>query len=79
MATSIIANPLTNLFNYCIATYPKVLKSAEKKMSAYYRPITLLLPFSEIFENCLHKQIYSFLQVTTCYISFNIAVGKNIY
>ena len=31
MAASIIANPLTNLFNYCIvtATFLKILKSAK--------------------------------------------------
>ena len=72
MIASVIANPLTNLFNYCIvtATYPKALKSTEvipvfksgdKKMCAnYYRSISILSPFSKIFEICLYQQIYSF-------------------
>ena len=61
MAVSVIANPLTNLFNYCIKTaiYPKALRSAKvnaifksgnKKMLANYKTYFITITFSRIFE-----------------------------
>ena len=64
MAATIIADPLTNFFYFCIvtATYAKVskcatviltYKSGNKKMCSNYRSISLLSSFSKVFEICL--------------------------
>ena len=65
MASCIIAPTLTKLYNYCIeeGTFPDILKIAEvkpiykkgpKDICENYRPISLLSPFSKIFEKCIH-------------------------
>ena len=71
MSSLIIAPVLTHLYNCCITvgTFPDVFKLAEiiplyKKGSnetcSNYRPISLLSPFSKIFEKCLYKRIVEF-------------------
>ena len=89
MAASLIANSFKNLFNYCIvsATYLKALKSAEvipifksgnKKMCVNYRPISLLTPFSKIFETCLYKQIYSFFTSNNLFCKFQCGFSEKM-
>ena len=67
MASCIIATTLTKLYNYCIeGTFPDILKIAEvqpiykkgpKDICENYRPISLLSPFSKIFEKCIHHRL----------------------
>ena len=69
----IIALPLSKFFNKCIGEgiFPSSLKTAEiipvykgrdKTKSSNYRPISLLNPFSKIFERHLHNNINNFLK-----------------
>ena len=71
LAASLIACSLTNLFNDCIetGTYPDafktaevipVFKSGEKCTCSNFRPISLISPFSKIFEKCIYKQLYHY-------------------
>ena len=71
LAASVIASPLTNLFNRCIetGTYPDAFKTAEviavyksgdKFTCSNFRPISLISPFSKIFEKCIYKQLYHY-------------------
>ena len=71
IAASVIASPLTNLFNHCIetGTYPDAFKTAEvipvyksgdKFTCSNFRPISLISPFSKIFEKCIYKQLYHY-------------------
>ena len=64
LAASVIASPLTNLFNRCIetGTYPDAFKTAEvipayksgdKFTCSNFRPISLISPFSKILEKCI--------------------------
>ena len=69
LAASVIASPLTNLFNRCIETGTyldafktveviPVYKSGDKFTCSNFRPISLISPFSKIFEKCIYKQLY---------------------
>ena len=71
LAASVIASPLTNLFNRCIetGTYPDAFKTAEvipvnksgdKFTCSNFRPISLISPFLRIFEKCIYKQLYHY-------------------
>ena len=62
---------LTQLFNHCIKNkiYPSDLKRAvvvpifkkgRKDQSSNYRPISLISPFSKIFEKCILTQLTNF-------------------
>ena len=63
--SSIVISPiLTNLYNKCISqgVFPNILKNSqiipiykkgEKNLCANYRPISLISPFSKIFQKCL--------------------------
>ena len=62
---------MTNLFNRCIetGTYPDAFKTAEvipvhksgdKFTCSNFRPISLISPFSKIFEKCIYKQLYHY-------------------
>ena len=73
MSSTIIAPILTKLLNKCIAegVYPDILKIAQiipihKKGSktdcSNYRPISLLSPFTKIFEKCLYDRMYNYLE-----------------
>ena len=64
---------LTKLYNYCIekGTFPDVLKIAEvkpiykkgpKDICENYRPISLLSPFSTIFEKCIQHRLTQYLE-----------------
>ena len=72
LSAHIIAPIITKIFNSCIANgvFPDRLKSAEvipifkkgdKTKLTNWRPISLLSPFSKIFERHLHNQIIQFL------------------
>ena len=71
MACDVIAPVLTKLFNLCVqqSTFPKTLKEGciipiykkgDPSISGNYRPISLLSPFSKIFEKCILNQLNSF-------------------
>ena len=71
LATGIIAPTLTKLFNHCItiSTFPQSLKTSEiiplfKQGDIYscnnYRPISLISIFSNFFEKCIYKQLFSY-------------------
>ena len=73
MSMNIIAPLLAKLYNQCIfeGTFLSILKIAQivpiykngskKKKKCNYRPISLLSPFSKIFEKCIYEQLYSYL------------------
>ena len=72
LSTKIISPIITNIFNCCISEgiFPDKLKYAEiipiykqgdKTQSSNHRPISILSPFSKIFEIHLHKQINNFI------------------
>jgi len=78
-----IAAILTDIYNQCIATgcFPEILKISEvmplyktgpKNICSNYRPISILSPFSKIFEKCLHTQLYN-------YFTQNQFLHKNQY
>ena len=62
------------------ATFPKILKIAEvihksgsKSDCSYYRPISLLSPFSKIFVKHLHGQIFNYFEkATICLAIINL-------
>ena len=72
--TNVIITPvLVEIFNKCIVNgvYPNSLKigqifpihkSGPKNLCNNYRPISLLSPFSKIFEKCIYDQLYCYLQ-----------------
>ena len=72
LSAQIIAPTLTLIINDCIQNniFPDRLKAAEvvpiykkgnKTLPSNYRPISLLSPFSKIFERYLHTQITNFI------------------
>ena len=90
LAASVIASPLAQLFNHCIetATYPYALKSAEiipvfksgdKKKCSSYGPISLLSHFSNVFEKCLHKQIYYYFSHNNLIYKFQYGFRKMFF
>ena len=71
LSSKIISPILTQIFNCCIreGIFPDQLKSAEiipifkngnKHQISNHRPISILDPFSKIFETHIYKQIYQF-------------------
>ena len=71
MASTVLSPILTRLFNHCIENqlYPLDLKKAvvipifkkgRKDLSGNYRPISLISPFSKVFEKCLLSQLTKF-------------------
>ena len=74
MSMNIIAPLLAKLYNQCIieGTFPSILKIAQvvpifkngpKEKCCNYKPISLLSPFSKIFEKCIYEQLYSYLNL----------------
>ena len=70
--TNILAKPISTLINQSFekGEFPECLKIAQvtpvhKKgdttICSNYRPISILSVFSKIFEKCMYKRIYSFL------------------
>ena len=72
-ASSIIAEPLTILFNRSLSEskFPAIWKVSHvsplhkkgpKEFCNNYRPISLLSCISKVLEKCIHKHVYNFLQ-----------------
>ena len=72
MSMNIISPLLAKLYNQCIIeeTFPSILKIVQvvptykngpNEKCCKYRPISLLSPFSKIFEKCIYEQLYSYL------------------
>ena len=73
VASSIIAEPLTILFNRCLSDskFPAIWKVSHvtplhkkgpKEFCNNYRPISLLSCIGKVLEKCIHKHVYNFLQ-----------------
>ena len=73
LSVDIIAPVISNIFNHCIlkGVFPESLKIAEvipifksgsKSDINNYRPISLLSPFSKIFENHIYNQLNYFIK-----------------
>ena len=73
MSATIITLILTNLYNHCITKgiFPELLKIAEvipiykkgpKEICSNYSPISLLSPFTKLFEKCIHEQLSLFFE-----------------
>ena len=71
MSMNIISPLSAKLYNQCIieGTFSSILKVAQvvpiykngpKEKCCNYRPISLLCPFSKIFEKCIYEQLYSY-------------------
>ena len=71
LAVDAISLMLANRYNACIASgcFPNILKLAEvipiykagpKNLCSNYRPISIISPFSKIFEKCLYNQLYNY-------------------
>ena len=72
-ASFIIAEPLTILFNGSLSEskFPAIWKVSQvsslhkkgpKEFCNNYRPISLLSYYSKVFEKCIHKHVFNFLQ-----------------
>ena len=66
---SVYAPVLTNIFNQCVNQFPKnlkegcvipIYKTGDRSDSGNHRPISLLSPFSKLFEKCILTQLNSF-------------------
>ena len=73
LAKNIVSNPICKLFNLCIekSVFPDILKcgtvtpvfkSGDISLLSNYRPITVLILLSKIFEKALHSRLSSFLE-----------------
>ena len=73
MSSPVIAPILELLFNKCLTngSFPRSLKIGKivpihkkgpKNECCNYRPTTLLSPLSKIFEKCIYKQMYTYLE-----------------
>ena len=71
ISNEVLSPILTKIFNYCIDNkiYPLDLKKAcvipiykkgKKNLCSNYRPISLISPFSKIFEKCILSQLNDF-------------------
>ena len=88
MAAPIIVAPLADIFNCCISssTFPDIVKTAEiipifksgdKHTCSNYRPISLTLPFSKIFEKCLYKQLNEFFTINNILYKYQFGFREN--
>ena len=84
----VITPTLTKIINKCIemAVFPDNLKTAEvipvfkkgdKRQVTNYRPISLLSPFSKIYERHLHTQIINFINKHNILHPFQYGFRKN--
>ena len=88
ISAHIISPILTVLFNNCIndGVFPKSLKSSEvipifkkgsKSLAGNYRPISLLSPFSKIFERHIHTQPTKFISKCSSLYKFKYGFRSN--
>ena len=88
MAAPIIAVPLADIFSCCISssTSPNIFKTADiipifksggKHTCSNYRPISLILPFSKIFEICLYKQLNEFFTINSILCKYQFGFREN--
>ena len=88
LSSHIISPIITKIFNKCIneGTFPDSLKEAEiiplykkgdKTVTSNYRPISLLSPFSKLFERHIYNQITNFLDKHNILHPFQYGFRKN--
>ena len=88
ISVNIIAPIITKIFNFCIVkgVFPDALKLAEvvpiyksgnKENMNNYRPISLLSPFSKIFESYLYDQLLQYLDKNNILYKMQYGFRKN--
>ena len=86
--SEIITPIIVNIFNKCISegVFPTSLKKAEvfpifkkgnKELASNYRPISILSPFSKLFERHLHNQLTQFLDKNKILYTFQYGFRNN--
>ena len=60
-----------------IATVIPLFKKGDPFDCSNYRPISLLSTFSKIFEKCVYKRVYSFLEKNNLILSDNLALANS--
>ncbi len=89
MAKDIVSPFLAKIFNLCIikGEFPKDLKKAcvipvykkgEKHVCGNYRPISLISPFSKIFEKCILSQLNTFFSSFSLLSKQQFGFKKNV-
>ena len=81
---------MTNLFNHCIETGTyldafktvevipvPVFKSGDKFTCSNFRRISLISPFSKIFEKCIYKQLYHYFSSRDILYKYQHGFGEN--
>ena len=87
LSAKIVSPLLAKIYNNCIKTgcFPDILKIAEviplyksgpKDICSNYRPISILSPFSKIFEKCLHFQLYNYFHQKISSAEINMVSEK---
>ena len=89
MANEVISPILTQIFNLCIrkgvylsdmkiACVVPIYKKGEKNKCGNHRPISLISPFSKIFEKCILSQLDSFFSLHNLLTDKQFGFKKNI-
>ena len=60
-----------------IAKVIPLFKKGDPLDCSNYRPISLLSTFSKIFEKCVYKRVYSFLEKINLILSYNLALANS--
>ena len=89
IAKEVVSPFLSEIFNFCVTKgkYPKDLKKAcvipvfkkgERNLCGNYRPISLISPFSKIFERCILSQLNTFFSSFSILSDKQFGFKKNV-